>query len=243
MTDADAEAVSGERTYRLLSVIVPVFNERTTLLEIVRRMRAVELPMDRELIIVDDGSSDGSDKVLAAIEDSTVRVLRHGANKGKGAAIRSGLEVARGDLLLIQDADLEYDPEDWPKLLAPMLRGKADVVYGSRFTGERKNMLFWHWVGNRLLSLVTNVLYNSTLSDMETCYKLFDRKVLAGITVRSDRFEFEPEITAKILRRGHRIYEVPISYSGREFHEGKKITWRDGFGALTTLVKYRFTKE
>jgi glycosyltransferase involved in cell wall biosynthesis len=243
MTDADAEAVSGERTYRLLSVIVPVFNERTTLLEIVRRMRAVELPMDRELIIVDDGSSDGSDKVLAAIEDSTVRVLHHGANKGKGAAIRSGLEVARGDLVLIQDADLEYDPEDWPKLLAPMLRGKADVVYGSRFTGERKNMLFWHWVGNRLLSLVTNVLYNSTLSDMETCYKLFDRKVLAGITVRSDRFEFEPEITAKILRRGHRIYEVPISYSGREFHEGKKITWRDGFGALTTLVKYRFTKE
>jgi glycosyltransferase involved in cell wall biosynthesis len=243
MTDADAEAVSGERTYRLLSVIVPVFNERTTLLEIVRRMRAVELPMDRELIIVDDGSSDGSDKVLAAIEDSTVRVLRHGANKGKGAAIRSGLEVARGDLLLIQDADLEYDPEDWPKLLAPMLRGKADVVYGSRFTGERKNMLFWHWVGNRLLSLVTNVLYNSTLSDMETCYKLFDRKVLTGITVRSDRFEFEPEITAKILRRGHRIYEVPISYSGREVHEGKKITWRDGFGALTTLVKYRFTKE
>jgi glycosyltransferase involved in cell wall biosynthesis len=243
MTDADAEAVSGERTYRLLSVIVPVFNERTTLLEIVRRMRAVELPMDRELIIVDDGSSDGSDKVLAAIEDSTVRVLHHGANKGKGAAIRSGLEVARGDLVLIQDADLEYDPEDWPKLLAPMLRGKADVVYGSRFTGERKNMLFWHWVGNRLLSLVTNVLYNSTLSDMETCYKLFDRKVLTGITVRSDRFEFEPEITAKILRRGHRIYEVPISYSGREVHEGKKITWRDGFGALTTLVKYRFTKE
>jgi glycosyltransferase involved in cell wall biosynthesis len=154
--------------------------------------------------------------------------------------VRSGLAVARGDLVLVQDADLEYDPEDWPKLLAPILRGRADIVYGSRFTGERKNMLFWHWVGNRVLSLVTNVLYNSTLSDMETCYKLFDRKVLQGITVESDRFEFEPEITAKVLRRGHRIYEVPISYSGREFHEGKKITWRDGFGALATLVKYRF---
>jgi glycosyltransferase involved in cell wall biosynthesis len=236
----EPETPVGDRTYRLLSVIVPVFNERTTLTEIVRRMRAVELPMDREIIVVDDGSSDGSDKVLSAIEDSTVRVLRHGANKGKGAAIRTGLAVARGDLLLVQDADLEYDPEDWPKLLAPILRGRADVVYGSRFTGERKNMLFWHWVGNRLLSLVTNILYNSTLSDMETCYKLFDRKVLEGITVESDRFEFEPEITAKVLRRGHRIYEVPISYSGREFHEGKKITWRDGFGALTTLVKYRF---
>ncbi|HEY2429538.1 MAG TPA: glycosyltransferase family 2 protein [Acidimicrobiales bacterium] len=236
----EPETPLGDRTYRLLSVIVPVFNERTTLTEIVRRMRAVDLPMEREIIVVDDGSSDGTDKVLSAIEDSTVRVLRHAHNQGKGAAVRSGLAVARGDLVLVQDADLEYDPEDWPKLLAPILRGRADIVYGSRFTGERKNMLFWHWVGNRVLSLVTNVLYNSTLSDMETCYKLFDRKVLQGITVESDRFEFEPEITAKVLRRGHRIYEVPISYSGREFHEGKKITWRDGFGALATLVKYRF---
>jgi glycosyltransferase involved in cell wall biosynthesis len=239
VTDPDAQV---ERTYRLLSVVVPVYNERTTLTEIVRRMRAVDLPMDREIIVVDDGSTDGSDKVLSLIEDSTVRVLRHGANKGKGAAIRTGMGVARGDLLLIQDADLEYDPEDWPKLLAPMLRGKADVVYGSRFTGERKNMLFWHWVGNRMLSLITNVLYNTTISDMETCYKLFDRKVLEGVTVQSDRFEFEPEITAKVLRRGYRIYEVPISYTGREFDEGKKITWRDGFGALATLVKYRFVK-
>ena len=148
----------------------------------------------------------------------------------------------RGDLLLIQDADLEYDPDDWPRLLTPVLKGKAQVVYGSRFTGERRNLLFWHWVGNRFLSLVTNVLYNTTLSDMETCYKLFDRHVLDGITIKSDRFEFEPEITAKVLRRGYHIYEVPISYSGRDRDEGKKITWTDGFAALATLVRYRFWK-
>ena len=229
--------------YRLLSVIVPVFNERTTLTEIVRRMRAVELPMEREIIIVDDASSDGGEKVLAALEDSTVRVLRHSHNKGKGAAVRTGLGVARGDLLLIQDADLEYDPEDWPKLLAPLLRGKATVVYGSRFTGERKNMLVWHWIGNRILSGVTNLLYNTTISDMETCYKLFDRRVLDGITIESNRFDFEPEITAKVLRRGYRIYEVPISYSGREFDEGKKITWRDGIGAMRALIRYRFARR
>ena len=226
-------------SYRLLSVIVPVYNERTTLIEIVRRMRAVDLPMDREIVVVDDGSNDGTDKVLSAIEDSTVRVLRHPGNQGKGAAIRSGLAVVRGDLVLIQDADLEYDPEDWPKLINPVLRGRAKVVYGSRFTGERKNMLFWHWVGNRFLSLVTNVLYNTTLSDMETGYKLFDRSVIDGITIDSDSFDFEPEITAKVLRRGQRIYEVPISYNGREVDEGKKITWKDGFGALKTLLKYR----
>jgi glycosyltransferase involved in cell wall biosynthesis len=226
--------------YRLLSVVVPVFNERNTVAEILRRMRAVELPLDREIIVVDDGSSDGTEKVLPTLEDSTVRVVRHPGNRGKGAAIRTGLEHARGDLVLIQDADLEYDPEDWPKLLAPVLRGKARIVYGSRFTGEHKNLLFLHWVGNKFLSLVTNVLYNTTLSDMETCYKLFDRAVLDGIVIRAERFEFEPEITAKVLRKGHRIYEVPISYAGREFHEGKKITWRDGFGALWTLIRYRF---
>ena len=144
---------------------------------------------------------------------------------------------------MIQDADLEYDPEDWPRLLDPILRGKARVVYGSRFTGEHKNMLPLHWLGNRLLSLVTNVLYSSTLSDMETCYKVFDAQVLEGLTVVSNRFDFEPEITAKVLRRGHRIYEVPISYAGREFDEGKKITWRDGISALRALVKFRFTRE
>jgi glycosyltransferase involved in cell wall biosynthesis len=225
--------------FRTLSVIVPVFNERSTVAEIVRRMRAVELPVEREIVIVDDGSYDGTGDVLTQLRDSTVRVLKHAQNRGKGAAIRTGLESATGDLVLVQDADLEYDPEDWPRLLAPVLKGRARVVYGSRFTGERRNMLFLHWVGNRFLSLVTNILYNSTLSDMETCYKLFDRRVLDGMRLKADRFDFEPEFTAKVLRRGIRIYEVPISYAGRELDEGKKISWQDGVTALWTLLKYR----
>jgi glycosyltransferase involved in cell wall biosynthesis len=243
MTDTGLDELPEKRQYRSLTVITPVFNERTTVAEVIRRMRAVELPMTLQVIVVDDGSSDGSDKVLRAVEDSTVRVIRHETNRGKGAAIRTGLAQARGDLVLIQDADLEYDPNDWRRLLDPILTGKARVVYGSRFTGERKNMLPMHWVGNRILSLATNLLYSSTLSDMETCYKLFDSQVLEGITIASNRFEFEAEITAKVLRRGHRIYEVPISYAGREYDEGKKITWRDGFGALLTLIKFRLTKE
>jgi glycosyltransferase involved in cell wall biosynthesis len=226
---------------RKLSVIVPVFNERNTVVEVVRRMRAVELPdgIEREIIIIDDGSGDGTRDVLRQLGDSTVRILVHEENRGKGAAVRTGLALATGDYVLIQDADLEYDPDDWPKLIAPVIRGRASVVYGSRFTGERRNMLLLHWIGNRVLSLVTNVLFNSTLSDMETCYKLVDRKLLADLRLRSDRFAIEPEITAKILKRGIRIYEVPISYMGREFDEGKKITWRDGFAALWTLVKFR----
>ena len=234
MSNADESA-----RYRKLSVIVPVFDERNTVVEIVRRMRAVDLPVDLEIVIVDDGSTDGTGDVLRQLADSTVRVVLHEHNKGKGAAIRTGLEKVTGDLVLIQDADLEYDPEDWPKLLAPVLRGKAQVVYGSRFTGERRNMLFLHWVGNRFLSLVTNVLYNTTLSDMETCYKLMSRDVLEALDLRADHFDIEPEITAKILRRHIRIYEVPISYAGREFDEGKKISWRDGFGALWMLLKCR----
>jgi glycosyltransferase involved in cell wall biosynthesis len=243
MTGGDLPEMPPPRSYRTLTVITPVYNERSTVAEVIRRMRAVELPLTLQIIAVDDGSSDGSDKVLSALEDSTLRVLRHEVNRGKGAAVRTGLAEAHGDLVLIQDADLEYDPTDWPRLLDPILRGKARVVYGSRFTGERKNMLPLHWIGNRLLSLVTNVLYSSTLSDMETCYKLFDAQVLEGLTIKSNRFDFEPEITAKVLRRGHRIYEVPISYAGREPDEGKKITWRDGFSALKALVKFRFTKE
>ena len=240
--EADETASSRPHQYRLLSVIVPVYNERVTVTEVIRRIRAVDVPVEVEVIVVDDGSSDGTDKVLSALGDSTVRILTHEVNRGKGAAIRTGMGAARGDLLLVQDADLEYDPEDWPALLDPILRGKAQVVYGSRFTGQRKNMMPLHWIGNRFLSLVTNVLYSSTMSDMETCYKLFDRRVLEGITIQSDKFEFEPEITAKVLRRGYRIYEVPISYAGREISEGKKITWRDGLGALRALIKYRFAR-
>jgi glycosyltransferase involved in cell wall biosynthesis len=243
VVDSEDEGPFVASEFSLLSVVVPVFNERNTVAEIIRRIRAVELPLRLEVVVVDDGSSDGSDKILSALQDSTVRVIRHPRNRGKGAAVRTGIEAAKGDLVLIQDADLEYDPDDWPSLLAPMLKGKARVVYGSRFTGERKNMLPSHWIGNRLLTLITNLLYRSTLSDMETCYKLFDRAVLDQITVESDRFEFEPEITAKVLLLGERIYEVPISYAGRELSEGKKITWHDGLGALRTLVRYRFQRR
>ena len=232
-----------QKDYKTLSVLVPVYNERSTIGEVIRRIRSVEVPLEVEIVVVNDGSSDGTDKVLATLEDSTVRVVLHGKNQGKGAALRTGLEAATGDLVIIQDADLEYDPEDWIKLLDPIMKHKAFVVYGSRFTGERKNMLLLHWIGNRFLSLVTNVLYATTLSDMETCYKCFDRRVIEPVHIVSNRFDFEPEITAKVLRQGFRIYEVPISYAGREFDEGKKITWRDGFAALKALIKFRFTKS
>ena len=227
---------------RKLSVVVPVFNERNTVVEVLRRMRSVELPdgVEREIIVVDDGSTDGTRDVLKQLGDSTVRIVMHDRNRGKGAAVRTGFTHASGEYILIQDADLEYDPEDWPKLLNPVLRGKARVVYGSRFTGERRNMMLLHWIGNRFLSMTTNVLFNTTLSDMETCYKLFERDLVNSLHLQSNKFDIEAEISAKVLKRGIRIYEVPISFSGREFNEGKKITWRDGFAALYTLVKYRF---
>jgi glycosyltransferase involved in cell wall biosynthesis len=224
-----------------LSIVMPVFNERNTIKEILRRVRKVDLgELEREIVVVDDGSSDGTRDILAMEEDSVTRVIYHAENSGKGAAVRTGFAAATGDLIIIQDADLEYDPEDYPNLLEPVLKGKAQVVYGSRFTGPRKNMLFWHFVGNRFLALVTNILYNTTLSDMETCYKLFTREALEGIELRSNHFDIEPEITAKILRKKVRIFEVPISYAGREIEEGKKITWRDGIPAMWALIKFRF---
>jgi glycosyltransferase involved in cell wall biosynthesis len=220
-----------------------VFNEQSTVKEIVARCLLVETPLAIELVIVDDGSSDDTAKVLAGIDDPRVRVLTHEHNKGKGAALRTGLAAATGDLVIIQDADLEYDPSDWAALLVPVLEHRAVVAYGNRFAGKGQNMSGLHWLGNRFLSLVTSVLYAKRLGDMETCYKLFDRRVLAPIHVVSDRFDFEPEITAKVLRQGYDIVEVPISYAGREFHEGKKITWRDGFGAMRALVRFRFTRS
>jgi glycosyltransferase involved in cell wall biosynthesis len=221
-----------------LSIIMPVYNEKATLMEIIGRVE--ELPLEKELIIVDDGSTDGSAEILRDIPVGRAKVILQEANRGKGAAIRAGIPMVTGDVVVIQDADLEYDPGDLLRLLKPIVDGKADVVYGSRFTGERKNMFFWHWIGNRFLTLVTNILFDTTLSDMETCYKMFKADIIKGLDLCSDRFEIEVEMTAKVLRKKHRIYEVPISYAGREFHEGKKITWRDGLTALWNLFRFRF---
>ncbi|MGQ9810475.1 MAG: glycosyltransferase family 2 protein [bacterium] len=220
-----------------LSIIMPVYNEKSTLPEIIKRVES--LPIEKEIIIVDDGSTDGSSEILKRLGPERATVIFQQVNRGKGAAVRAALERSKSDVIVIQDADLEYDPQDIPRLLKPILEGKADVVYGSRFTGEHKNMFFWHWVGNKLLTLVTNILFDTTLSDMETCYKMFKRKVVEGIKLKSNGFEFEVEITAKILKKGYRIYEVPISYAGREYHEGKKITWRDGIKAIWYLFRYR----
>jgi glycosyltransferase involved in cell wall biosynthesis len=231
------------RGARLLSVIVPVYNERNTVVEVLRRIRAAALPVPLEIIVVNDGSTDGTGQVLAALEDSTTRVLTHPENRGKGAAIKTGLDKASGDLVLICDADLEYDPDDWPRMIDPVLEGKASVVYGSRLRGEGTTMRQSSWIGNRLLVFFTNVLYRSTLSDIETGSKLFDRSVLDGIELRAEGFDFEPEITAKLLRRRVRIYEVPISYTGRPSAEGQKFSWRDGVRALLTLLRYRMGAE
>lgn len=229
-----------------VSIIIPVYNESSTLEEILTRVRAVELNgLTKEMIVVDDGSTDGSRGILkkqSALDDS-LHVYFHPKNRGKGAAVRTALAHVTGDVVLIQDADLEYDPREYSDLLKPIREGRADVVYGSRFLGgPRRAMLFWHMLGNKLLTFVTNLLYDTILSDMETCYKVFRTEVIKPIKLRSRGFEFEPEITAKVLKRGIRIYEVPISYTGREYHEGKKITWQDGLVAFWTLVKYRFVE-
>lgn len=231
---------------RTLSIIVPVFNERDTLPEIIRRIRAVDLSalhMMTEILLVDDGSTDGTRETLPGLAELPgVRVLLQPRNRGKGAAVRAGIAHANGDFLLVQDADLEYDPRDYPILLRPILEGRSSVVYGSRFLGEHKAMYYWHQVGNKLLTTIANILFNTTLTDMETCYKLCTREVARSFTLKQNRWGFDPEITAKILKRGHRIYEVPISYNGREFDEGKKISWRDAFVVIACLIRYRFTE-
>jgi glycosyltransferase involved in cell wall biosynthesis len=225
-----------------LSIVMPVYNEQQTLSEILKQVRDVELEgIEKEIIVVDDGSTDGSRDILATeAAAGDLQILYHHQNRGKGAAVRTAIEHASGDLILIQDADLEYDPRDYPNLVRPIIEGRVAVVYGSRFLGPRKAMLFWHMLGNKLLTLTTNILYNAILSDMETCYKCFRADVIKDMPLHARRFEFEPEITAKVLKRGHRIFEVPISYYGREFHEGKKISWRDAPVAFWTLLKYRF---
>jgi glycosyltransferase involved in cell wall biosynthesis len=224
----------------LLSVVMPVYNERTTVEQIIRRVMAV--PMRIQLIVVDDGSRDGSAEILDRLQPELGFVLLRQANAGKGAALRRGFAVVNGDMVVIQDADLEYSPEEYPDLIELICKGHADVVFGSRFLGRHRVFMFTHYLGNRVVTLATNVLYNTMLTDMETCYKVMRTDVLRSFTLHSNGFGIEPEITAKIFKRGYRVYEVPITYAGRGYDEGKKITWRAGFEALWILLKYRFVE-
>lgn len=233
-----------------LSIIVPAYNEQETIERVLEAVLSIDLtdrdgaPIEKDVIVVDDGSSDGTRSILASYGDEPrVRVLLHDCNRGKGAALRTGFGAVEGDIVIIQDADAEYDPSEYPRLLDPILSGHADVVYGSRLSGGRPQRvyLFWHMVGNRFLTLLTNLLFNSTLTDMETGYKVFRREVVDGFRLRSNDFRIEPEMTAQVLGNPRlRVYEMPIAYYGRTYEEGKKITWRDGFGAVVTLLRCRF---
>jgi glycosyltransferase involved in cell wall biosynthesis len=225
----------------LLSVVMPVYNERETIEEIIPRVLAV--PLRTELIVVDDGSKDGTRDLLTKLRERyDFKLIFQPQNGGKGSALRRGFQEVTGDLVVIQDADLEYSPEEFPELIALICQGRAEVVYGSRFLGRHRVFLFTHFLGNRVLTVLTNLLYNTMLTDMETCYKVMRTEVLRSFTLESNGFGIEPEITAKIFKRGFRVYEVPITYDGRSYDEGKKITWRDGVVALWVLLKYRFTE-
>ena len=224
----------------LLSVVMPVYNEPQTIHEIVRRIE--DSPVRKEIIAVDDCSTDGTSAILEEMARAgRIRLFQHQVNMGKGAAVRTGLKQIKGDIVIIQDADLEYDPSEYPQLIAPILKGRSRVVYGSRFLGEHKAMYFSHMVFNRSLNLLGNILFDTTMTDMETCYKVFTADIAHRLRIRSNRWGIDPEITAKILRMGNRIYEVPISYTGREHWEGKKISWRDGLSVIGALIRFRFT--
>lgn len=222
----------------LLSVVIPVYNEKNTLTTIIEKVQKVKI--DKEIIIVDDYSTDGTREILNELKTDNIKIFYHDFNQGKGAALRTAFNHVQGDYIIIQDADLEYEPAEYHVLLDPFIKFDADVVYGSRFKGNTRVMFFWHYLGNKFLSLVTNILYNTTITDMETCYKMFKKEVITSLKIESNRFDFEPEITAKVLKAKYKIFEVPISYNGRDYHEGKKITWRDGFMAVYKLFKYKF---
>ena len=223
-----------------LSVVIPVYNEAGNIKEIIKRVQAQQLA--NEIVVVDDGSTDGTRDLLKDLDGrDKLRIILHERNQGKGAAVVTGMRAARGDILLIQDADLEYDPRDYPQLLQPIQEEIADVVYGSRFLGgPRRVAMFWHMVANKLLTVMTNILYNTILTDMETGYKVFRRQVIEGMTIKARRFDFEPEVTAKVLKRRYRIFEVPITFNPRDYSQGKKIKLKDAFSAVWTLLKYRF---
>ena len=226
-----------------LSIVVPVYNEKNTVLKIIEKVKALDV--EKEIIIVDDCSTDGTLELLKEQLDGKypeVRIFYHVSNQGKGAALRTGFQHVSGDIITIQDADLEYEPEELKDLIKPITDGFADVVYGSRLSGGKpqRMYLFWHLAGNKFLTLITNLLYNTTISDMETCYKVMTKRVLDSLNLKSRSFNIEPEITAKIFKQHYRVYEMPISYYGRDYSEGKKICWQDGFSAMWTLIKYRF---